>query len=686
MKFSHKYISKNMISRYILALILAVAVLLQTASVGVFASLTGGQAKIDTGWTDTGNITVNIDTTKNKTAISPYIYGLCTDVTMTGVTVNATKQSGAALSSYNWESNFSNSTIAGNSTNDLALVKGYAGADLKKPALNAENLVTKADRYDISSRYLTLQMMGYVSKDSNGRVLTTDSISDRFDIISFDNPDGYLTQPDLNDGIVYIDEYVSYLVNKYSQASNGGIDGYFLDYEPENWSENYPFLNLPMLTPKSLVEKSSELSKTVKSIDKSALIFGPSINGLESYVNLSNSDVWKNYSDSYSWFIDYYLDNMSKMSQISGYRLLDVLDLHFISEAKDSLMEPVVDSNTIFSNAARMQAVRILWDSSYTENSFSAIQYKQNTPIIPTIQASIRMYYPETKLSFSEYNFGGGKHISGAIAEVDALGIFASQGVYMASLKPNTSEFPYQKAAINMYTNYDGLGSSFGNTLVKSDNGGDIMSSVYSAINNNESSLKTILINKNDELAKKVKVNITSDAQYSLANVYCLNSETSDIIFIEQFDDIENNSFDYEMEPLSIYLFEFKSKDIIIDIPNVTTSEPEETSVSQVTSINSEISSTVTKTETSSGITASEIVTESDKSSITKPVSETTTTSIDSIYNTLEDSESAEIETTRVDDIDDDKGGIPFFVKVIIGVLVAAVFFGMGYVLIYDKK
>ena len=97
---------------------------------------------------------------------------------------------------------------------------------------------------------------------------------------------------------------------------------------------------------------------------------------------------------------------MSIMSQKKGKRLLDVLDLHFFTEARSALLEPVISTDTKFANEERMQAVRVLWDSNYTENSSMAILYKQHTPLIPTIQASIRMYYPGTKLSFSEYNFG----------------------------------------------------------------------------------------------------------------------------------------------------------------------------------------------------------------------------------------------------------------------------------------
>ena len=48
--------------------------------------------------------------------------------------------------------------------------------------------------------------------------------------------------------------------------------------------------------------------------------------------------------------------------------------------------------------------------------------------------------------------------------EADTLGIFAQNGVYAANLF--TMDAQYQLAAINLYTNYDGSGSGFGDTLV----------------------------------------------------------------------------------------------------------------------------------------------------------------------------------------------------------------------------
>ena len=82
---------------------------------------------------------------------------------------------------------------------------------------------------------------------------------------------------------------------------------------------------------------------------------------------------------------------MRAKSAEAGYRLLDVLDVHYYTEAQTPLGVDVLTGNDEFSNAFRMQAVRTLWDSDYTEASNVVMMYKQFTPVIPTLQASIRM-------------------------------------------------------------------------------------------------------------------------------------------------------------------------------------------------------------------------------------------------------------------------------------------------------
>ena len=529
--------------------------------IGITASVFQGsdaEAMFSSTYLDTDNITVTIDVNDTEGEISPYIYGMNVESDLSMTTLKAVKQTDPRISSYNWENNFANSGTGTASTNGTELIDNYPPGRWGEPALYTEYLITKAKRYEIPSRYVTLQMMGRVAADEGD--VSAAGGSGHWNDIHFSKADSYLSEPNISDVSVYIDEYVSYLVNRYGYAVDGGINGYFLDNEPENWTDRFPAVVSEKITADELVERSAQLAAAVKRIDPTALVYGPSVSGIEAFTNLRNPTEWEKHSREYSWFIDYYLMKMNEASRLAGTRLLDVLDVHYHTEATNGLFEQVINGTDTFSNNTRMQAPRIFWDSTYTENSTIAILHTQHLPLIPTLEASINMYYPNTKLSFSEYNFGGGDHISGGIATADTLGIFARFGVHMACLKPNTENIAYHKAAINIYTNYDGMGSGFGNTFISSDNGGDVMSSVYSAIDGDDiTAVKTVLINKNQSRSKTASINLISDIGYEEAEVYCFNSETSEISRLDENIIVTDNTAEFEMDPLAVYMLVFRS-------------------------------------------------------------------------------------------------------------------------------
>lgn len=661
-------------------------------------------AMFSSSYRDTDSISVEIDVSAEHKAISPYIYGINAETSLSGLTVNALKQSDPRLSSYNWETNFSNSAEGKNGSNNNDLVKSYPADRQREPALYTDNLVSKAKRYEIPSRYVTLQMMGAAAADSAGAVYPSDGAV-RWKRVLFQKHDSFFSEPDITDDSVYMDEYVSFLANKYGYAVDGGINGYFLDNEPENWFELYPYAVTRQITSDELIARSAELAGAVKRIDPTALVYGPSISGIEAFINLKNPDDWDKHAQDYSWFIDYYLNGMREASEAAGTRLLDVLDIHYHTEATNGLLEPIINGSDNFSNNTRLQAPRILWDSTYTENSVIAIMHNQHIPLIPTLEASVNMYYPGTKISFSEYNFGGGGHISGGIAVADALGIFAEYGVHMACLKPNSSETEYQKSGINIYTNYDGNGGSFGDTLVKSDNSGDIMSSVYAAINGgDEKTLKALMINKNQDSVKTADITIKSDAVFESAAVYSFNEDSPKIVLSDEEITVKDNRFSFDMEPLAVYMLVFNGEDEIISV-----SEPEETTSAEVSDIDTEqdtmSETSVSETEASATASVPEHVAADTYSTAGASVSETAVPPApessgisesaateppeqDSSAEERSYEASAPDESSPSDEIiEKEKKGktVPKAIKTAVIVLTSAVVLAMAYVIVQDR-
>ena len=351
-----------------------------------------------------------------------------------------------------------------------------------------------------------------------------------------------------------------------------------------------------------------------------------------------------------------------------GYRLLDVLDLHYYTEALTPVGIPVLTSSDEFSNAYRMQAVRTLWDSDYTENSVSVLMNKQFTPLIPTLQASIRMNYPGTRLSFSEYDFGGGDNMSGAIAETDVLGTFAKEGVYLACLSPVSEDYSFQKAAMNLFTDYDGEGTKFGDALVYSDNDDDTMSSVYAAVDNDDPEvLRLILTNKNMVNTKNFNINIkSSQYDYELSEAYRID-ENADIVSVGEeliSEDSSESVWNTEASQAN------EDDKIITENPHGTTES--------VTVLQS--SEAVTEDTNPADATVPDLIETSQSVAETVTVSATdegTAQSSDSDISEAEESD---------ENGDEEAKTVATPVKVIVLSLAACVGAGIFYVLIIDKK
>ena len=131
------------------------------------------------------------------------------------------------------------------------------------------------------------------------------------------------------------------------------------------------------------------------------------------------------------------------------------------------------------------------------ENSWIAQNIPGPIDLLPRLQSQINQFYPGTKLAITEYNYGGGGEIAGAIAEADALGIFGRQGLYSAAEWPSSSNESYIDAAFDMYRNFDGADGAFGDTSIQAGNNDTTDASIYASIDStNPNPMTLVAINK----------------------------------------------------------------------------------------------------------------------------------------------------------------------------------------------
>jgi hypothetical protein len=468
------------------------------------------------------------------------------------VAATANRLGGNRTTGYNWENNLSSAGEDWHNFND-----GYLfpkGRDSSVPGITIIDFVEKA-KANGAYALVTLPMAGYVANDGRGTVAEKDTApSHRFaQIVDRKNRPLSLT-PDLSDGVVYSDEMVNYLVSKLGSSRNGGINGYSLDNEPSIWPGTHPRIHPEKTTVAEILEKSVSLASVVKDFDPNAEVFGPALYGVGAYANFQSAPDWNQFSTQYRWFIEAYLDGMRVAGEEKGRRLLDVLDLHYYTEARSPLDHRVSDDRDTNEQCiyTRFQSTRSLWDKTYRETSWVTQVLGRFLPILPNVIASIKQYYPGTKLAFSEYNFGAENHVSGGIAQADALGIFASYGVYFATLWPHSDKLEYANAGINLYTNYDSNGGAFGSTLVESATDNVEYSSVYASTGEN-GSLHIILLNKSQHSPERFIFSIQSNQSYKTYAWYGFDADSSKIRKFGSgtFDKNGTNDFALQTPPLS---------------------------------------------------------------------------------------------------------------------------------------
>ncbi len=498
------------------------------------------------------SITYQVQENTIVRSISPYIYGSCNGG-YAGSTV--VRLGGNRLTGYNWENNASHAGADYFYQNDeyLPWVMGIPAASYNVPGIVMTNFHQDALNNGAMS-LLTLPMAGYVSRDRNGTTVQTweAAPSNRWDAVANTKPTAFSLTPDLNDGTVYVDEFINFMHNQFGTANSvNGVKGYILDNEPGLWTSTHDRLYTGVINCTDHLTKSLALARRVREMDASVKIFGPESYGYNEYLNFQGASDWSTYSGTYSHYLGLFLDSMRVASQSEGARLLDVLSVHWY---------PDVYAGSIFSSdvspniaSTRMQLPRTLWDSSYVEDGWIGEWFSQDLPILPKLNSLINTYYPGTDLAVTEYDYGADAHISGGIAQVEALGAFATTGTDYATKWGAFSD--YTLSAVSLYNEGN---DPFGDQLIASESPDLANSSVFGSVSG-DGSLHLIVTNKNDDSTITADFQLADVSEYDSVKVYYFNQSSPTIV--EQ--DLPNsvftaNGFSYQLQPLTAYHFVLK--------------------------------------------------------------------------------------------------------------------------------
>ena len=477
---------------------------------------------------DTKTIRLSVNVNK-KLAISPLIYG--SNGRLNGVSrFPAYRLGGNRMTGYNWENNMSNAGHDFYHVNDDYMVR-HLPEELKKQRGSLLTTFHRMAREDNAYDVITLPMAGFVSADGNGAVTEEEKApSQRWKAVSYEKP-AVLPTAEHNGGHVYIDECLRFLISSEGTAGEGGIRAYMLDNEPALWPETHPRIHPSKPDYREIINRSAQLARTIKRIDPAAEVFGLAAYGFGEMLNFQHAPGHEEYfnKNGYTWFLDYYLDQMRKASEREGIRLLDVLDLHWYPEARGAVRITEPGSNDTFTVDARVQAARTLWQEGFREDSWISRDHADFLPLLPRVQATIDKFFPGTRISFSEINFGGGDHMSGAIAAADYLGVFGKYGIHAAFFWPLTEANEFIAAAYNLYLNCDGNGNGFGNMSIAAHSQDIDNIAVYAGTaGEDDKKVHVIAINKSGT-PRLVDLDLLSNTQYAAVNIYSIEKETASV-------------------------------------------------------------------------------------------------------------------------------------------------------------
>ncbi|MHB8879303.1 MAG: hypothetical protein ACYC8T_36880, partial [Myxococcaceae bacterium] len=195
---------------------------------------------------------------------------------------------------------------------------------------------------------------------------------------------------------------------------------------------------------------------------------------------------------------------------------------------------------------------RSLWDPSYVESSWITSYLGGAINLIPDVKAKINARYPGTKLAFTEYYYGGGAHISGAVAQADVLGIFGRDGVFAATLWPMSSNLSFIQAGFQMYRGFDGAGGVFGDTSVFATNSDTVSSSVYASVDAGAPGRLVLVVINKATTSKTAAVTVSHPVTFTQAKVYQLTSASSTPVRAADVTLTQVNAFRYLMPAMSV--------------------------------------------------------------------------------------------------------------------------------------
>jgi len=486
-------------------------------------------------------VAVTVDTTANVHPFSPLIFGVAygdaTRNAQVGYTVR--RWGGNSTTRYNWQYDIHNTASdyfyenipdsqdrthippLGNSADAFITEARTAGAQplITIPTIGLKPLDNSALQHFYTvgfsvAKYGAAQYVDPYDTNAgngyrlNGTEITNNSPSDTSDA----------APPSYEAG------WIAHLQSVFGTAANGGVKFYSLDNEVMLWSSTHRDVHPAPTTYDETWNNAVAYGGAIKQQDPNALVTGPVTWGYcDLFGSAADNCLDGNDRQAHSGlpFVAWYLQQV-QAHPVNGKPLVDYLDLHYYPQdpngAAGSIYSGAEDATTV---SRRMKSLRELYDPNWVSQAWIADlghdpPYYYDTPqLIPRVKAWINQYAPGTKLAITEYAWDNTKKvgnievdtISGGVAQAEVLGIFAREGVDLATRWTAPLVNGFNERAFRLFLNFDGAGSKVRGDSVKATTANIDQIGAYAF--HGDSRLMILLTNK-DTVAHDVTVTLNA--------------------------------------------------------------------------------------------------------------------------------------------------------------------------------
>jgi hypothetical protein len=282
-------------------------------------------------------------------------------------------------------------------------------------------------------------------------------------------------------------------VKQWGLSSAGGVPYYLMDNEPSLWFSTHRDIHPVGPHAYEYRDKVLSASAKIKAIDSGAQIVAPEEWGWEGYF-YSGYDQQYAAAHNYSSYPDHTKEQGGLdyipwlLTQWKATHAVDVVSVHFYPQGGE-----FSNDDSTATQLLRNRSTRQLWDPNYvSENWINAPVY-----LIPRLQGWVSSnYVAGTPVAITEYNWGDEANINGATTQADIDGIFGQQGLNIATRWTVPASDTPTYLAMQMYRNYDGHKSTFGDTSVSAVAPEPDDLSAFAALRSKDGALTIMVISK----------------------------------------------------------------------------------------------------------------------------------------------------------------------------------------------